>query len=79
MEGSQALSSMDTKSPKVLSTSHGRGHLLFIAPWAKLAITPSLGKSQADRTLDLSVRSLDDSHVSLAFNSILLTGRSSFN
>ena len=51
MEGSQALTSMDTKSPKVLSTSHGRGHLLFIAPRAKLAVTSSLGKTQDDRTL----------------------------
>ena len=42
---------MDTKSPEVLDSSHGRGHLLFIAPWAKLAITPSLGKFQDDRTL----------------------------
>ena len=51
MEGSQALSSMDTKSPEVLSTSHGRDPLLFIAPWAKLAVTPSLGKTRFDRTL----------------------------
>ena len=71
MEGFQALSSMDTKSPKVLNTSHGRRPLLFIAPRAKLAVTPSLGKSQADRTLDLSIRSPDDTHVSPAFNGIL--------
>ena len=32
MEGSQALTSMDTKSPEVLNTGHGRNHLLFIAP-----------------------------------------------
>ena len=32
MEGSQALTSMDTKSLKVLSTSHGRDHLILIAP-----------------------------------------------
>ena len=51
MEGSQALTSMDTKSPEVLSISHGRGYLLFIAPWAKLAVTPSLGKTQDDQTL----------------------------
>ena len=51
MEGSQALSSMDTKSPKVLNASQGRDHLLFIAPSAKLAVTPSLGKTQDDRTL----------------------------
>ena len=51
MEGSQALTSMDTKSPEVLSTSHGQDPLLFIAPWAKLAITSSLGKTRGDRTL----------------------------
>ena len=51
MEGSQALTSMDTKSPVVLSTSDGQDPLLFIAPWAKLAVTPSLGKTQDDRTL----------------------------
>ena len=50
MEGSQALSSMDTKSSKVLSTSHGRDTLLFIALWAKLAVTPSLGVFRVDRT-----------------------------
>ena len=50
MEGSQALSSMDTKSLEVLNTSHGRDHLLFIAPRAKLAVTPSLAKFQDDRT-----------------------------
>ena len=48
MEGSQALSSMDTKSPEVLSTSHGQDTLLFIAPRAKLAVTPSLRKTQDD-------------------------------
>ena len=51
MEGSQALSSMDTKSPEVLNASHGRDTLLFIAPRAKLAVTPSLGKTRGDRTL----------------------------
>jgi len=51
MEGSQALTSMDTKSLEVLSTSHGRGPLLFIAPRAKLAVTPSLGNGRDDRTL----------------------------
>ena len=45
------LPSMDTKSLEVLSTSHGRGPLLFIAPRAKLAVTPSLGNGRADRTL----------------------------
>ena len=50
MEGSQALTSMDTKSPEVLNSSHGRDHLLFIAPWAKQAVTPSLGKFRDDRT-----------------------------
>ena len=79
MEGSQALSSMDTKSPKVLSTSHGRDHLLFIAPQAKIAITPSLSVFWDDWTrrscaLDASggdrmrlvtyVRSLPDRHMS---------------
>ena len=67
MEGSQALSSMDTKSPKVLNASHGRRPLLFIAPRAKLVVTPSLGNCRVDRTL----RSPDDSHVSPAFNGIL--------
>ena len=51
MEGSQELSSMDTKSPKVLNSCHARDPLLFIAPWAKLAITPSLGTARGDRTL----------------------------
>ena len=51
MEGSQALSSIDTKSLEVLHPSHGRDHLLFIAPRAKLAVTPSLGKTRDDRTL----------------------------
>ena len=51
MEGSQALLSMDTKSPEVLNTSHGRDTLLFISPWAKLAVTPLLGKFWDDRTL----------------------------
>ena len=41
---------MNTKSPEVLNSSHGRDHLLFIAPWAKLAVTPSLGKFWDDRT-----------------------------
>ena len=50
MQGSRALTSMDTKSPEVLSTSHGRGHLLFIAPRAKIVVTPSLGRFQDDRT-----------------------------
>ena len=65
MEGSQALSSMDTKSLEVLSTSHGRDTLLFIAPWAKLAVTPSLGKFWEDRTHPASVWSLYAIHVSL--------------
>ena len=65
MEGSQAFTSMDTKSPEVLSSSHGRDHLLFIAPWAKLAVTPSLGKFQDDRTHPASVRSLYAIHVLL--------------
>ena len=51
MEASQALTSMDTKSPEVLYSSHGRDPFLFIAPWAKLAVTPSLGKTRDDRTL----------------------------
>ena len=51
MEGSQALTSMDTKSLEVLYPSHGRGPLLFIAPRAKLAVTPSLGNGRDDRTL----------------------------
>ena len=51
MEGSQALISMDKKSSKMLSTSHARDHLLFITLWAKLAVTPSLGKFWDDRTL----------------------------
>ena len=50
MEGSQALPSMDTKFPKVLSLFHGQDTLLFIAPWAKLAVTPSLGIFRDDRT-----------------------------
>ena len=79
MEGSQALTSMDTKSLEVLHTSHGRGPLLFIAPRAKLAVTPSLGNGRADRTLDLSVRSPADDHVSRFQRSLELTGRSSFN
>ena len=64
MGGSQALSSMDTKSPKVLRTSHGRDQLLSIAPWAKLAVTPSLDKFRDDRTHPASVRSLYVVHVS---------------
>ena len=52
----------------MLSPNHGRRPLLFIAPRAKLAVTPSLGKTRVDRTPDLSVRSPDDSHVSPAFN-----------
>ena len=67
---------MDTKSPKVLSISHGRRPLLFIAPRAKLAVTPSLGKNRADRTLDLSVRSSADGHASRSQRSLDLTGRS---
>jgi hypothetical protein len=39
LEGSQALSSMDTKSPKVLNFSHGRGALLFIAQRLKIAVS----------------------------------------
>ena len=50
MEGSEALTSMDTKSLEVLNTSHGRDTLLFIAPRAKLAVTPSLGIFRVDRT-----------------------------
>ena len=50
MDGSQALTSMDTKSLEVLSSSHGRRPLLFIAPRAKLAVTPSLGVFRVDRT-----------------------------
>ena len=50
MEGSQALSSMDTKSLEVLSTSHGRDTLLFIASRAKLAVIPSLCVFRVDRT-----------------------------
>ena len=78
MEGSQALTSMDTKSLEVLLASHGRGPLLFIAPRAKLAVTlhwakigPTGRSGRVDWTLDLSVRSPDDSHVSPAFNGIL--------
>jgi len=50
MEGSQALTSMDTKSPEVLNPSHGQDTLLFIALRAKLAVAPSLGKTRDDRT-----------------------------
>ena len=35
---------------EVLSTSHGRDHLLFIAPWIKIAVTPSIGVFWDDRT-----------------------------
>ena len=44
---------MDTKSPKVLNTSHDRDPLLSIAPRDKLAVTPSLGKTRDNRTLRL--------------------------
>ena len=75
MEGSQALPSMDTKSPKVLNSSHGRDHILFIAPrakldvtlhWAKLRTTGHVG--HIDQTQDLSVRSTDARHVLPPFN-----------
>ena len=38
----------------MLSTSQGRPPLLFIAPRAKLAVAPSLGKTRGHRTLTAS-------------------------
>ena len=43
MEGSQALTNMDTKSPEVLSTSHAQDHLLFIAPMKIEPLYPFIG------------------------------------
>ena len=60
MEGSQALSSMDTKSPEVVETP-----FLFIAPWAKIAVTPSLGIFRVDWMHPANVRSRYAVHVSL--------------
>ena len=39
LEGSQALSSMDTKSPKVLNLSHGRDTHLIIAQRPNIAVS----------------------------------------
>jgi hypothetical protein len=63
LEGSQALSSIDTKSPKVLNLSHGRGALLFIAQRLKIAVSifcASTGRAGP------CVRSLHLCHVSPA-------------
>jgi len=43
----------------VLSTSQGRSQLLFIAPRAKLAVAPLLGKTRGHRTLTGSHRTLN--------------------
>jgi hypothetical protein len=43
----------------VLSTCQGRPPLLFIAPRAKLAVAPSLGKTRGHRTLTGSHRTLN--------------------
>ena len=47
LEGSQTLSSMDTKSPKVLNLSHGQDTPLFIAHRPNRAVIPFL---RNDRT-----------------------------
>ena len=46
----------------MLSTSQGRPPLLFIAPRAKLAVAPSLGKTRGHRTLTGSHRTLNPQH-----------------
>ena len=46
----------------MLSTSQGRPPLLFIAPRAKLAVAPSLGKTRGHRTLTGSYRTLNPQH-----------------
>jgi len=43
----------------VLSTSQGRSPLLFIAPRAKLAVAPLLGKTRGHRTLTGSYQTLN--------------------
>ena len=72
MEGSQALTSMDTKSPKVLNLIHGRAPPLFIPQRPNRAVAQNIATGASDsgsgtkvRTMNSRVLRMDPHHVPL--------------